>query len=74
VTDILRESAGKAVMVVSHGLVITVLYSYLIGPGLDPNGWKSLKMPDLSVIDLDTCMVERGFYTGYRIDLLKKTK
>jgi broad specificity phosphatase PhoE len=74
VMDILRESAGKSVMVVSHGVVITVLYSHLIGTTLDPNGWKTLKMPDLSVIDLDTGMVERGFYAGYRIKPLKKAK
>ncbi|MGC8506361.1 MAG: histidine phosphatase family protein [Thermoplasmata archaeon] len=74
VMDILRESAGKSVMVVSHGMVITVLYRHLIGTALDPGGWKTLKMPDLSVIDLDTCMVERGFYAGYRIMPLTKTK
>jgi len=74
VTDILRESAGKSVMVVSHGVVITVLYRHLIGTALDPNGWKTLKMPDLSVIDLDTGMVERGFYAGYRIRPLTKAK
>jgi len=67
VIDILRESARKSVMVVSHGMVITVLYRYFIGPTLDTNDWKTLNMPDLSVIDLDTGMVERGFYAGYRI-------
>ena len=72
--DILRESMGKSVMIVSHGVVITVLYRHLIGTALDPISWKTLKMPDLSVIDLDTGMVERGFYSGYRIRPLTKGK
>jgi broad specificity phosphatase PhoE len=67
VTEILRESAGKSVMVVSHGVVLTILYRFLIGTTLDVNGWQKLKMPDLSVVDLDTGIVESGFYAGYRI-------
>ena len=74
VTDILRESRKKSAIIVSHGAVITILYRHLIGTTLDPNGWKTLKMPDLSVIDLDTGMVESGFYAGYRIRPLTKTE
>ncbi len=74
VMDILKDSAGRSVMVVSHGMVITVLYRYLIGTALDIKGWKTLNMPDLSVIDLDTGMVVSGFYSGYRIRYLKKAK
>lgn len=67
--DILKESSGKSVIVVSHGMVISVLYSHLTGRILSKNDWKNLKMPDLSVIDIDSGIVERGFFSGFKINL-----
>ncbi|ARU63348.1 hypothetical protein CBW65_21940 [Tumebacillus avium] len=61
IQDIVAQADGKDVAIVSHGRILTVLYSYLLGRRLGPEEWRSIKLPDLSVIDTGTWRVERGF-------------
>jgi broad specificity phosphatase PhoE len=55
--------AGQSFAVVAQGRIITALYSYLLGRQLGKAEWLSLRSPDLSVIDLATWQVERGFFS-----------
>ena len=59
---------GGSIGVVSHGRIITVLFSALCGVRLGGAAWKSIRLPDVAVIDLDTSCVEAGFFAGRRID------
>lgn len=61
VRDLVAQAAGQDVAIVSHGRILTVLYSHLFGRRLGPEEWRSIKLPDLSVIDTGTWQVERGF-------------
>jgi 2,3-bisphosphoglycerate-dependent phosphoglycerate mutase len=64
---IIEAEAGKSVAVVSHGRILTVLYSYLLGHRLGEKEWQSIGLPDLSVINLETNTIESGFFAGKRI-------
>jgi broad specificity phosphatase PhoE len=64
---VVEAEAGKSVAVVSHGRILTVLYSYLLGHRLGEKEWQSISLPDLSVINLETNTVESGFFAGHRI-------
>lgn len=61
VQDIVTAADGQDVAIVSHGRILTVLYAHLLGRRLGPLEWRSIGMPDLSVIDTTTWRVERGF-------------
>ncbi|TCP54740.1 broad specificity phosphatase PhoE [Tumebacillus sp. BK434] len=61
VQDIVARSNGQDTAIVSHGRILTVLYSRLLGRRLGPKDWRSIQLPDLSVIDTTTWNVERGF-------------
>lgn len=61
VQEIVREAHGDSVAMVTHGRLLTVLYSRILGRMLSREEWQSIKLPDLSVIDLGTWTVERGF-------------
>lgn len=65
--NLLSAAGGKSVMVVSHGIVLTLLYSYLLGVRLSFEDWQKLRMPDLSIINLETFNIEKGFYSQNRI-------
>jgi 2,3-bisphosphoglycerate-dependent phosphoglycerate mutase len=62
VKRIAREAGGRSVVVVSHGRILTAFFSKLLGRRLTGEEWRSIKLPDLSVIDLATWKVERGFF------------
>ncbi len=68
VRDILLRSAGQDAAIVSHGRILTVLFAALCGERLDREAWRSIRLPDLSVVDLTAGVVERGFFTGRRVD------
>ncbi|WP_157729445.1 histidine phosphatase family protein [Tumebacillus algifaecis] len=61
VREIVALSQDQDVVIVTHGRILMVLYSYLFGRRLGPEEWKSIGLPDLSVIDTKTWKVERGF-------------
>ena len=65
--DIVTRAAGASVAVVSHGRILTVLFSALCGTRLGQADWKSIRLPDLAVVDLDAGRVERGFFAGRSI-------
>lgn len=69
IKSLLKHSNGKSIMVVSHGLIITVLYSYILGTRLEYNDWINLKTPDLSIVNLSSNTIEKGFYSGSRVVL-----
>ncbi len=58
---------GHSVAIVSHGRILTVLFSALCGVRLGHREWKSIQMPDLSVVDLEAETVTHGFLAGRRI-------
>jgi broad specificity phosphatase PhoE len=55
---------GDAVAIVSHGRVLTVLFSALCGERLGLAEWRSIRLPDLAVVDLDRAQVVSGFFAG----------
>lgn len=61
VREIVEEAAGRSVAIVSHGRILTALYSRLLGRRLTIEEWRSIRMPDVSVIDTETWQVKRGF-------------
>lgn len=64
VKSIIQEQTGSSGIIVSHGRIITAWYSLLLGRRLTAQEWKSIKLPDLSVIDLLTWKIERGFISS----------
>lgn len=63
VQNIVSEANGNSVLMVSHGRILTVFFSHLMKRRLSVTEWQSIRLPDLSVIDLDTWTVERGFFS-----------
>lgn len=59
--DIVRELNGSSGVVVSHGRILSVFFSYLLGRRITVDEWQSMKFPELSVIDINTWRIERGF-------------
>ncbi len=64
VKKIVDMAAGSSVAMVSHGRILTVLFSYILKRRLTADEWRFIRLPDLSVIDLDAWTVERGFFSG----------
>ncbi len=64
VKQLVHREEGKSFAVVSHGRIITVLFSYLFKRRLTVDDWQSIHFPDLSVVDLNTWTVERGFFAN----------
>ncbi len=64
VREIVEEAKGDSVALVTHGRILTVLYSYLFGRRLGQKEWQSIPLPALSVIDTNSWQVERGFLAG----------
>ena len=58
---------GKSILIVSHGMIISILYSHLIGVSKGYGDWQKIQMPDLSILDMDNNIVEKGFFQGSRI-------
>ncbi|MHB8361977.1 MAG: histidine phosphatase family protein [Thermoplasmataceae archaeon] len=63
-SNIVSKNHGRDVILVSHGLILTILYSNLLHEQLNRIDWKAIKIPDLSIIDLDKNTIERGFFSG----------
>ena len=62
-------NAGRSFAIVSHGRILTALYSHLLGYRLGREAWQSLRMPDLSVINLATWQVEAGFLSDIKREI-----
>ena len=67
VRRILSANGDGSIAIVSHGRILTVLFSALCGVRLGSSEWRSIRMPDLSVVDLDEEVVTQGFFAGRRI-------
>ena len=63
VQDLVRNEIGKSVAIVSHGKILTVLFGHILKRHLTLDEWQSMGMPALSVIDLESWTVERGFFS-----------
>lgn len=63
VQDIVRTENGKSVVIVSHGRILILFFSHILKRRMTVDEWQSIRMPDLSVIDLDSWTVERGFFS-----------
>ena len=61
IEGITRAEKGRSVAVVSHGRIIIALLSYLLGRRLGREEWRSMKFPEISVIDLEKGVVEKGY-------------
>lgn len=64
VQGIVRNEKGNSVAIVSHGRILTVFFSHILKRRMTVDEWQSIRMPDLSVIDLDSWTVERGFFSA----------
>lgn len=64
VQKIISEAQGRSVAMVSHGRILTVLFSHILRRRMSVTEWQSIRLPDLSVIDSDTWTVERGFFSN----------
>ena len=64
VQRIVTMANGSSAAMVSHGRILTVLFSHILKRRSRVDEWKSIRFPDLSVVDLDTWTVERGFFSG----------
>lgn len=64
VRAIVVRCAEPATAVVSHGRIITVLFSALCGVRLGAEEWRSLRMPDVAVVDLARGIIAEGFWAG----------
>lgn len=67
VKDIIDSEAGKSVVIVSHGRIMMAFYSFLVGYRIGAKGWESIKLPDVSIIDLEKNVIESGFFSGMPI-------
>lgn len=56
--------AGRDLAIVSHGRIITVLFSALTGERLGRGAWQSIGMPDVCVADFGAGRVTDGFFAG----------
>jgi 2,3-bisphosphoglycerate-dependent phosphoglycerate mutase len=68
VRAVVAGAAGRPAAIVSHGRLLTVLFSALCGERLGAAEWRSIRLPDLSVVDLAAGHVVRGFFAGRRVD------
>lgn len=62
ISDLCLRTEGH-LAVVSHGRIITVLLSHLLNRRLGRREWGEIGFPDLTVLNLETRMVSRGFAT-----------
>ena len=65
--SLIAGASGKSILIVSHGMIISILYSHLIGVSIGCRDWQKIKMPDLSILDMDNNVVEKGFFQGFKI-------
>lgn len=61
VQNIVRVEDGQSVAIVSHGRILSVLFSHILERRVTVDEWQSIRFPDLAVVDLDTWVIERGF-------------
>ncbi|HEX5414384.1 MAG TPA: histidine phosphatase family protein [Chloroflexota bacterium] len=62
IEDLLAANPHRSLAVVSHGIVLTLYLSALLGlPTPDPALWRGIGMPDLAVVD----PVSRGVIVGF---------
>lgn len=66
IESLVKDSAGKSLMIVSHGLILTVFYSYILGKRTFTSIWREIKMPDLAVLNLDSGVIETGSFLEER--------
>jgi broad specificity phosphatase PhoE len=67
VARLLAAAVGRDVAIVSHGRIITVLFSGLVGERLGRGAWASIGMPDVSVVDFELGRVTEGFLAGRHV-------
>ena len=65
--SLIAGAPGKSILIVTHGMIITILYSYLMAFPIGYGDWQKIKMPDLSILDMDNNVVEKGFFHGFKI-------
>lgn len=60
---IIKQTHKRPVAVVSHGRILTVLFSYWWKRPARIIEWQAIRFPDLSVVNLDSRTVDRGFFS-----------
>ena len=68
VCEIVRRAGGGGSVIVSHGRILTVLFSAMCGQRLGGAEWRSIGLPDCALVDLDAGRVVRGFFAGRAVD------
>lgn len=61
--EAILDEADGLVAIVSHGRILTAWFSHWLGRRLSRRDWESMGLPDLSVVDIDSRRVERGFFS-----------
>ncbi|MCL6444335.1 MAG: histidine phosphatase family protein [Alicyclobacillus sp.] len=75
VQRLLLAANGQSVAIVSHGRILTALFSHLLGRRLARQLWQSIRLPDLAVLDVGsptdvtTWRGVRGFFSDLFEDL-----
>ena len=67
VRGIMARSPGPAVAIVSHGRILTTLFSGLCRQRFGAAEWSRLRLPDLVVADLDLGQVVAGPFAGHAV-------
>lgn len=62
VDNLIRDSNGTSAAMVSHGRILAVLFSHFFQRRMTVQEWQSIQLPDLSVVDIDTWTVDKGFF------------
>ena len=63
-SNIASKIHGRDLILVSHGLILTIFYSYLLQRQPNWIDWQNIGIPDLSIIDLDKDTIERDFFSA----------
>ncbi len=61
VQGLVRSHPGRSIAVVSHARILVTFFSHLLGRRIGRQEWRSIKMPDLAVVDLVKAQVVSGF-------------
>lgn len=64
VKRLIQSHPDQSIAIVSHGRILVAFFSHLFGRRVGRQEWRSIKMPDLAVVDLAGSQVVSGFFTG----------
>ena len=64
IRSIMESEHGKSMAIVSHGRILSVFFSHVLRRRITVEEWQSIKFPDLSVVDWEQGLIERGYFSS----------